>query len=47
MTKIKHAWTNGQVERMIRTIKDATVRHFHYDAIAIAGGDAAPEAIDP
>jgi transposase InsO family protein len=25
-------WTNGQVERMNRTIKDATVRRFHYDA---------------
>ena len=25
------AWTNGQVERMNRTIKDATVKRFHYD----------------
>jgi transposase-like protein len=24
-------WTNGQVERMNRTIKDATVKRFHYD----------------
>jgi transposase InsO family protein len=24
-------WTNGQVERMNRTIKDATVRRYHYD----------------
>jgi len=32
LTKPKHPWTNGQVERMNRTIKDATVRRFHYDA---------------
>lgn len=25
------AWTNGQVERMNRTIKDATVKRFHYE----------------
>ena len=29
-TKPKHPWTNGQVERMNRTIKDATVRHYQY-----------------
>ena len=28
LTKPKHPWTNGQVERMNRTIKDATVRRF-------------------
>jgi len=31
LTKPLHPWTNGQVERMNRTIKDATVRRYHYD----------------
>jgi transposase InsO family protein len=30
LTQPNHPWTNGQVERMNRTIKDATVRAFHY-----------------
>jgi transposase InsO family protein len=32
LTKPRHPWTNGQVERMNRTIKDATVRRYHYDS---------------
>ncbi len=31
LTKPKHPWTNGQVERMNRTIKDATLKRYHYD----------------
>ena len=31
LTKPKHPWTNGQVERTNRAIKDATVKRFHYE----------------
>jgi hypothetical protein len=29
---VAHPWANGQVERMNRTIKDATVKRYHYDS---------------
>ena len=29
LTRVNHPWTNGQVERMNRTLKDATVKRYH------------------
>ena len=31
LTKPNHPWTNGQVERMNRTLKEATVHRYYYD----------------
>jgi len=32
LTKPKHPWSNGQVERMNRTIEDASVKRFYYES---------------
>jgi transposase InsO family protein len=34
LTQPNHPWTNRQVERMNRTIKEATVQRYHYDSHA-------------
>ncbi len=31
LTKVNHPWTNGQVERMNRTIKEVTVKRYYYE----------------
>jgi transposase InsO family protein len=30
LTKVNHPWTNGQLERMNRTLKEATVKRYYY-----------------
>jgi len=31
LTKPNHPWANGQIERMNRTMKDATLKRYHHD----------------
>lgn len=31
-TRVNHPWTNGQLERMNRTLKEATVKRYHHES---------------
>ena len=45
LTKPKHPWTDGQVGRMNRISKDATVRRYHYDATTSSGSTCATSSL--
>jgi len=34
LTEVQHPWTNGQVERMNRTLKQVTVKTYLYETIS-------------
>ena len=49
LTKPHHPWTNGQVERINRTLKDATVRHYYdtHDQLRGHRGTSSPLTTSP